>query len=218
MTEETANYIRNTVRMSEMRKKLLEEFEFIGETLVFLKRRPEAAQPEDAFLQKFVKTANPDKGLSADGTILLIEIFAQLRRCLANIQDEITTKPSNKKLLGERARHSDGNQAEMLLDNLSRISVHIKQILSQDHPTLNSSGVEASLRNQRETYSGQLSESLSPLDFTARQEHIFRDSFGNGGWFLETQEFKAWVSGRPWTLFVYGNPGVGKVSIPLDFT
>jgi len=216
LTGEIVNYIKDTVGKSEMRKKLLKEFESVGETLLYMKRRLETAQPEDAFLQKFVETAKPVEDMPADGTTLLYGSFAQLRRCLEVIKDEMTFKSGIKSLLGEQGWPFRKDQNNMLLQDLSRFSLHIQLILFQDKVTLNSSGIEDSLNIQEETSYRKLYESLSPLDFSVAQEHIFRDSFGNGSWFLETQEFKAWVSGRPWTFYVYGNPGVGKVDTPLN--
>jgi len=216
LTGEIVNYIKDTLGKSEMREKLLKELESVSETLLYIKRRLEAAQPADAFLQRFVETAKPVEGLPADGTTLLYGSFAQLRRCLEIIKDAMTPKSSIRKLLGEQIWPFPEDQAGMLLHDLSRVSVHIRSILFQDEFTLSSSGIEDSLSIQEETSYRKLYESLSPLDFTVTQEHIFRGSLRNGNWFLETQEFKAWVSGRPWTLYVFGNPGVGKVDTPFN--
>ncbi len=217
LTEEIVNYIKDTPGKSEIREKLLKELESVGEMLLYIKRRLEAAQPEDAFLQRFVETAKPVESLPADETIVLYGRFAQLRRCLEKIKDAITPKSFRKiKLLRGQIWRIPMNQVEMLFHDLSRVSVHIRSILFQDEFTLSSSSIKDSLSIQEETSYRKLYESLSPLDFTVTQEYIFRDSFGNGSWFLETQEFKAWVSGRPWTLYLYGNPGVGKVDTPLN--
>ncbi len=217
LTEKIVNYIKDTPGKSEMREKLLKELESVGETLLYIKRRLEAAQPEDAFLQRFVETAKPVEGLPADGTTVLYGSFAQLRRCLEIIKDTITPKSfSVNKLLRGQIWPSPMDQAGMLFHDLSTVSVHIRSILFQDEFTLSSSSIKDSLSIQEETSYRKLYESLSPLDFTVTQEHIFRGSFGNGNWFLETQEFKAWVSGRPWTLYVFGNPGVGKVDTPFN--
>jgi len=217
LTEEIVNYIKDTPGKSEIREKLLKELESVGEMLLYIKRRLEAAQPEDAFLQRFVETAKPVESLPADGTIVLYGRFAQLRRCLEKIKDATTPKSFRKiKLLRGQIWRIPMDQVGMLFHDLSRVSVHIRSILFQDEFTLSSSSIKDSLSIQEETSYRKLYESLSPLDFTVTQEYIFRDSFGNGSWFLETQEFKAWVSGRPWTLYLYGNPGVGKVGTPLN--
>ena len=52
---------------------------------------------------------------------------------------------------------------------------------------------------------------LSSLDFLARQEEVFDECFDTSQWLIGSEEFRAWCSGRPWTLFVEGAPGTGKV-------
>lgn len=218
LTGEIVNYIKDTLGTSELRRKLLKELESVDETLVYMKRRLETAQPGDAFLQKLVgEMAKPVGDLLVDETTLLYKSFTPLRRRLEIIKDGMTPpKPRLKTQLGQKIWPFSEDQTEMFLDDLSIISVHTRSILFHNEFTSSSSGIEDSLSILEETSDRKLYESLSPLDFTVTQGHIFRDSFGNGTWFLETQEFKTWVSGRPWTLYVYGNPGVGKVDTPLN--
>ena len=52
---------------------------------------------------------------------------------------------------------------------------------------------------------------LSPLEFRKRQSEIFNQSIQTGQTLLQSPLFKAWMSGRPWTLYCYGMPGAGKV-------
>ena len=53
---------------------------------------------------------------------------------------------------------------------------------------------------------------LSPLESLKRQDEVYRDSFPAEQALIHSSEFKAWVTGRPWTLWCHGNPGAGKVS------
>ena len=52
---------------------------------------------------------------------------------------------------------------------------------------------------------------LSSLDFLARQKEIFDGCLDTSQWLIESEEFRAWSSGRHWTLHIDGLPGVGKV-------
>lgn len=57
-------------------------------------------------------------------------------------------------------------------------------------------------------------EWLSPIDFSSRQRQLFdARSPQSGRWLLESAEFTAWVSGRPWQLWCHGSPGAGKTML-----
>jgi hypothetical protein len=54
---------------------------------------------------------------------------------------------------------------------------------------------------------------LSPLEFLARQEELFGQSFQTGQWLVDSVAFKQWVQGKPWHLRCYGPAGSGKVRV-----
>lgn len=64
----------------------------------------------------------------------------------------------------------------------------------------------------REKERREIMEWLSPLMYLKRQDAVYRDSFPAEQRLVHSPEFKAWVTGRPWTLWCHGNPGAGKVS------
>ena len=77
---------------------------------------------------------------------------------------------------------------------------------------------ESQVNQQRKTELGQLSK----LDFRDRQNQIYATCFQEGAppahWFLTSEEFIAWLAGRPWPLHCHGRPGAGKVNIPTSLS
>ncbi len=57
---------------------------------------------------------------------------------------------------------------------------------------------------------------LSPLEFYKRHDTVIKDSFPIGQWLFDSPEFRAWILGRPWTLWCYGDPGAGKVCLLIS--
>ncbi|KAL8867130.1 MAG: hypothetical protein Q9174_005860, partial [Haloplaca sp. 1 TL-2023] len=65
-------------------------------------------------------------------------------------------------------------------------------------------------RKARQEERRAIIEWLSPLQYRRRQSEIYNDAVFLGQSFLESNEYKAWREGRPWTLYGYGLPGAGK--------
>ncbi|RSL51875.1 hypothetical protein CEP54_011219 [Fusarium duplospermum] len=54
-------------------------------------------------------------------------------------------------------------------------------------------------------------EWLTPVDYAPQHNALFRQrQSGTGQWFLDSQEFKTWVTSKSQTLFCHGIPGAGK--------
>ena len=73
---------------------------------------------------------------------------------------------------------------------------------------------EEQMRHEREKDMKKIIEWLSPLESHKKQEAIYSGSYQSEQWLLDTPEFQAWISGRPWTLWCYGDAGTGKVGDP----
>ncbi|KAL9124402.1 MAG: hypothetical protein Q9217_006264 [Psora testacea] len=68
---------------------------------------------------------------------------------------------------------------------------------------------ERELKKDRE----YLSNWLSPLDFNARHSEIYEKCIDISKSLLESTEFQAWRSGRPWILFCWAEAGAGKTML-----
>ncbi|KAK4979561.1 hypothetical protein LTR28_003901, partial [Elasticomyces elasticus] len=56
---------------------------------------------------------------------------------------------------------------------------------------------------------------LSPLTYLKRQDDYKAQTHSTvtGQWFLEREEYRQWMTGRPWQLRCYGEPGAGKTIV-----
>lgn len=74
-------------------------------------------------------------------------------------------------------------------------------------------------RKDREKERKAIISWLSPLEFRKRQAEIFTAKCTlTGNRLLESPEFNAWISGRPWDLLCQGMAGAGKVhGSPFDW-
>lgn len=76
------------------------------------------------------------------------------------------------------------------------------------------------VQHQDEVERQKVLDWLSPSNYATQQsDYISRREQGTGQWFLDSSEFKDWVSGSKQTLFCPGIPGAGKTilaSIVID--
>ncbi|KAJ7270974.1 ankyrin repeat-containing domain protein [Mycena rebaudengoi] len=90
-----------------------------------------------------------------------------------------------------------------------RILTEVKNVAQDQHEFLNSADRD------------KIIEWLSPLNFFARHDDIFRTrQEGTGRWFLEDSRFKNWLLSTGESIWCLGIPGAGKtvlVSIVVDY-
>lgn len=89
------------------------------------------------------------------------------------------------------------------------------QVLAKDSNERIKDVQETQRHEVREKEREKIMAWLSPLEFYKRQDAVFKDSFPTGQWLFDSPEFRAWVLGRPWTLWCYGDPGAGKVCLSI---
>ena len=70
------------------------------------------------------------------------------------------------------------------------------------------------LRKEKDEEREAVIQWLSKLDFRHRHKEIYQQSYQTSSGKLRSEEFQAWMSGRPCTLVCYGMPGSGKVQYP----
>ena len=199
-------HLRKIINSSELNAKLFRELQITANTLQGLQSRLDASRPEDSWLEGFFRKAKlggtllADGHIRPDGTLGIDGPFAQLEACLHKVVEEVIPQSDIQNLTQTRSWLSDSDQLSNFTSQLSALQQQINSIIDTYIPYVS-----------RETSSLNAAEYWSPLDFSTRHLQILMDSFGSGSWFFESQEFKSWVSGRPWTLHIYGNPKVGKV-------
>ena len=187
-------------------EKLSRELLMILDPLRRLQARLETTQSDNPWFKVFVDKVKPggvllaDGSFQPDGTLGIDGPLVQLRTCLEEILVCFEPRPGLQNLTLNGYPLSKGN-LEKVLSELYASHEQIFSALDNDH----FEGLDDDRRLRADF------RTLSPLDFAARQKQIFQDIYNAPRRFLESQEFKAWTSGRPWTLYVYGNPGVGKV-------
>ncbi|KAJ5964750.1 uncharacterized protein N7479_004626 [Penicillium vulpinum] len=81
-------------------------------------------------------------------------------------------------------------------------------------------GVEKLVQHQEEEARQEVLDWLSPSNYATQQsDYIARREEGTGQWFLDSPEFKNWISGSKQMLFCPGIPGGGKTilaSVVID--
>ncbi len=87
------------------------------------------------------------------------------------------------------------------------------QVLAKDSNERIKDVQETQRHEVREKEREKIMAWLSPLEFYKRQDAVFKDSFPTSQWLFDSPEFRAWILGRPWTLWCYGDPGAGKVCL-----
>lgn len=177
---------------------------------------------------------NPS-GKSEGPLARLYKIMAKL------LADLVPLVPADRlKRLGQRVTwHWDKEKFAGSLTELMRSRDDINFVLDQDHFALsraikeestdtnrqvkefndrmrslediNQQHQEQRQRDEDELEREAIQQWLSPLQFLARQEELFGQSFQTGQWLVDSVAFKQWVQGKPWHLRCYGPAGSGKV-------
>jgi len=90
------------------------------------------------------------------------------------------------------------------------------QVLAKDSNERIKDVQETQRHEVREKEREKIMAWLSPLEFYKRHDTVIKDSFPTGQWLFDSPEFRAWILGRPWTLWCYGDPGAGKVCLLIS--
>ena len=213
-------YLQNIHPKPHICEKLCRELLIVLDTLRKLQALLETTQPDNPWFKVFVDKAKPGGTLLADGSFQPNETLGtdgplvQLRTCLEEIQSSFNSISDHHTLSRNRFSLLERN-LEILLSKLHSSRGQFFSILDQDNFEILGNDRLKPLDNDRSTIITSLWESLSilsPVDLVGLQNQIYQDSYCKPHWFLESQEFRAWISGRPWTLYIYGQPGAGKVS------
>ena len=197
---EIINHMRKFTGGPELRPKLLGKLHAVLNILLALQKRLHAAEPEDPWLESLLKETNQAEILPEDSP------FVRLRTCLQAMKKTIVPHSDFQKPFQRGLWPFDDNKLRESTSELTAIHQQFSSIMNFDH-------VKVIL----ETNTLELAHYWSPLDFSKRQDQISSESIGSGEWFFESLEFRTWVSGRPWTLCIHGNPGVGKVGLSFNF-
>ena len=148
-------------------------------------------------------------------------LFGRLTGKLRDLEKKLRSQPAWFKKMGQRVFHPlIKPEIAEAFNEISYIQSQFSRTLQLEHFDLavDTHKVvlevrESQVNQQRKTEVGQLSK----LDFRDRQNQIHATSFQEGAppaqWFLKSEEFIAWLAGRPWPLHCYGQPGAGKVNI-----
>lgn len=165
------------------------------------------------------------KELSSQQQAELQEISTGCNEVLADtlkkIEDytELSTRNDAKRNIAKRVwkrlkwEPSDVQELRLLIGtNIALLTAFNGQILKRSVAKL--------VQHQDEAERQKVLDWLSPLSYAAQQsDYISRREEGTGQWFLDSSEFKEWVSGSKQTLFCPGIPGAGKTilaSIVID--
>ncbi|KAL8684982.1 MAG: hypothetical protein Q9224_006030 [Gallowayella concinna] len=104
------------------------------------------------------------------------------------------------------------NRVGGLVQSTTNIETSVQRITLATDDTnqrirrLEAANANAALQEERRA----IIEWLSPLQYRRRQSDIFNGAIPMGQNFLESEEFRAWSTGRPWILYGHGQPGSGK--------
>ena len=131
------------------------------------------------------------------------EIFDTIHRCMNAITMALTLK-DNETIEDLRDHVLEGNeygraQFTRIDDRMSAFEKHQRE------------EEEERRKEKEDAYREEITESLSPFSFIAKQDELLNRSFTQIGAFLwSDQRFLEWAAGRPWCLWCIGDPGVGK--------
>ena len=216
LVEVIVKYFGNVHPKPEICEKLRRELWTVLGALRNLQARLVTTQPDNPMFKLFVNMPKPGATLLVDGlfqpneTLGTNGTLVQLRTCLEEIQSgfksssDVRTFSLNGYFLSKR-------NLEIILSKLCASRGQLFSILYDTTFSTLDNDHSTTITSFREGF-----HTLSPLDFVGRQNQIYQDSYSGPHWFLESQEFRAWISGRPWTLYIYGQPGAGKVSNSWD--
>lgn len=221
------NWVHDAIKAGKEREKLLIVLDNLMMVLKSLRDREEAARqnPNVPWYQGLIALSRSAKQTSPgnwnaipDGTGKGEGVLKRLKQA---IEKMILLLDISK---GERTRqrilwpHKKVKLEEMLIE-IERWQKLVDSILDQDQFKLSldtNARVQAleerGERKDREKERKAIISWLSPLEFRKRQAEIFSAKCTlTGNRLLESPEFQAWVSGRPWSLLCQGTPGAGKV-------
>ena len=172
------------------------------------------------------KTAKPkgsyyyDADLYADGGIL-----RRLKRLLKDLSEALPPRDGISGLYKRFGWYWKELDVKGQIDTIARLRKHIDSLLQQDQYDLSMANqmqgkdTNERIKDVQETQKHEAREKerqeimawLSPLESHKRQDAVHVDKFPTGQWLFDSSEYKAWVTGRPWTLWLYGDAGAGKV-------
>ena len=222
----TTQYIREMRHVTEDRQKWIIKLTDIRAYLEQLRRRLEKGHLDKTapWYLNFVKAMGLEDAALIDAIDLKSlsyspdSLFGRLISELDDLEKKLTPQPGWFKKVKQKVLHPL-TKPEILevFDEISYIQSQFSNTLQLEHfdSAVDTHKVvlemrESQVNQQRKTELGQLSK----LDFRDRQNQIYATSFQEGAppaqWFLTSEEFIAWLAGRPWPLHCYGRPGAGK--------
>ena len=172
----------------------------------------------------------PDPTRKGDGALV------RLRKAMTMLDSDLAISQEPFKRFQQRfvKWSHDKKKSREVIEQIEKLHKQVDSILNQDHFALSLSIKDVVVksddrlkaledrgeRQEKEAaYQKQNAERekiiewLSPLEFRKQQSQIFNASVhvGIGQDLFDSEEFEAWVAGRPWILYGYGKPGAGKV-------
>ena len=184
-------------------------------------------------LDKFVppeKTVEPKGSIYYDTDLYTSSgILKRMEGLLMGLVEKLNPRTGIKKTGTDLMWYWTEQGVKAQIDEIARLSRHIDSLLARDHFDLSLENHNLARDNNnilkdiqktqqhevREKDRAKIMAWLSPLEFYKRQNAVLEDSFRTGRWLFDSLEFQAWVSGRPWTLWCYGDPGAGKVCLSV---
>ena len=153
-------------------------------------------------------------------------VLKRLRNLLEELTNDLPPRKGLKRVLVRVGWYWKESEVKEQVDNIVRLRGHIDSLLRQDQFDLSLANQvlgkdtnervkeiqETQKHVEREKERQAIMTWLSPLEFYKRQATIHTDKYPTGQWLFDSPEFNAWVKGRSWALWLYGNPGAGKVS------
>lgn len=189
------------------RSRLAREITGLLPLLTQLEDRLRDAQENDPWFQGCLSLA------AKEGTI------AQLTQTLEEMKRKFEPVTTLKKLSRKLAWPINEKEFDRMLAQVERQKSQINIVLNQDHFQLSKAILEKSKETKNDVQAIQDAKDfdeiiawLSPLKSMEQQKQMYSKAAPDTGkWFLESDEFQAWISGSFATLFCSGTHGTGKV-------
>ena len=166
-----------------------------------------------------------DADFYADGGVL-----KRLRNLLVELAKSLPPHRGFNNVIDRTVWYWKESKVKDQVDDIVRLRGHIDSLLRQDQYDLSLANQvlgkdtnervkdiqETQKHAEREKERQAIMSWLSPLEFYKRQAAVHTDKYPTGQWLFDSPEFNAWVKGRCWALWLYGDAGAGKVSRTND--
>lgn len=140
-------------------------------------------------------------------------VFDQLSKALDEVWEKLTTSDSMRGKVMQSLRWPlDQAYVERTVARIEHLKTSIIIVEGQASIALAQEmreDVSAVRKTISESAFREIIDWVSPLNFREKQDNI-TPTPGTGGWFFNSEEFKAWESGEDRWLWCYGTPGAGK--------